>query len=64
MKRQPERPGSGRGRNRDKAGWMFLVLLVVVLVFGSWVIFEQTSMQRSATVDKPVLEPDKAGTGN
>lgn len=43
---------------------MFLVLLVVVLVFGSWVIFEQTSMQRSATVDQPVLEPDKAGTGN
>ena len=64
MKRQPDKSGNGRGPNREKAGWMFLVLLVVVLVFGSWVIFERTSMQRSATVGQPVVEPDKAGAGN
>jgi hypothetical protein len=27
-------------RQSEKAGWMFLVLLIVLLVFGSWVILD------------------------
>lgn len=43
MRRDRDRKWKRAARETEKAGWMFLLLLVVLLVFGSWLILDNIS---------------------